>query len=809
MKEIENYLNNSPTLFFKWQHNDEMDCLPTVSYATQNVNQLFNASAEDFISGKVRYEELLHPEDADRVIKELASSIDAGHDSYTHTPYRIKNARGWKWVDDRTHIIRNEEGKVVEFHGYITDLTPVRTLENELIKSNAINELMHNALDMNYLVSKSDLSGVITYVNNKLCQVSGYSQKELIGKPHSIFRHPSTSALVYKEMWKSILNKKVWNGVMKNQKKDGSVFHIDATIVPVTAEDGEIIEFIAIRHEITQLIQEQEEHKKSLKTSPMFNLPNRASLLEDIQQNETMVSALINIDSFHEINDFYGYDIGDQVLKSFALAINEQLEYGCRLYHLQSDQFVIYNGSASKELFEMKMREIQLKIEKQTFTIDEREISLSLTVVISNEHPTINLRTLDMSMECAKQSNEPFAVYSQSHDRFSAYKDNLLWLGKLKSAFDEKRIVPYYQPLYNYQTGKIERFESLARLVDEEGDIVPPGLFLDAAKKAKMMTKLSVQMVENTFEYFKDLKYGFSMNITVSDMLNSDFVDFLLAKIASFPQADRITLEILESEEIEDYNTITDFISSVKGYGCKIAIDDFGSGYANFENLLKLDADFIKLDGSLIRDIHVNTDAYDIVEAIVGFARKKKIQTVAEFVSNQDIFECVNRLGIDYAQGYFIGMPSPTHSNDFKITRHPKNNTYKLLLYVSQSTTQTSFDEGLALLNSSWLKNKEKGLTGILLYEDFHFIQAIEGRPDVVDALFEKITLDKRHTELKIIGTQFSERRIFSEWNMGRIRNEVIIDKYFNACGLTRGDGLYKGDLTQFLKLFDSLSGVI
>ena len=354
MQEFEKYLNGSPTIFFKWHNSDNLNSLPVVTYATQNVNSLFDAKAEDFISGKIRYEDMIHPDDIKHVVKELAEYSSQDLDSYIHTPYRVKSSNGWRLVGDKTNILRNKLDESIEYHGYITDLTHLNKIETRLERSNSINELMHNALEMNYLISRSNINDDITYVNKKFCKVSGYSENELMGKAHNIFRHKSTPKSLYDTMWHKILNKQVWHGVMKNRKKDGGLFYIDATIIPVTNKSGKIIEFIAIRHEITQLVLEQEQHQKSLKTSQMFNLPNRASLLEDIKKYDLMSSALFDIDSFHEINDFYGYDIGDFVLKEFARTIGKQLGSRCKLYHLQSDQFVIHSNVEDRIIFEKK-----------------------------------------------------------------------------------------------------------------------------------------------------------------------------------------------------------------------------------------------------------------------------------------------------------------------------------------------------------------------------------------------------------------------------------------------------------------------
>ncbi len=238
-----------------------------------------------------------------------------------------------------------------------------------------------------------------------------------------------------------------------------------------------------------------------------------------------------------------------------------------------------------------------------------------------------------------------------------------MWTLKLKKALENDRIVPYYQAIFNINTNKIEKYEALVRLIDEDGSIVSPFYFLNIAKKSKQYLKLTKQVIKKSFEYFKDKDYEFSVNLTLEDIKNKNISSYIIEMLKEYKIASKVVFEIVESEGIEDFDQINNFLDRARELGCKIAIDDFGSGYSNFEYLIKLNADYIKIDGSLIKDILIDKSNQEIVVTIIDFAKRQGFKTIAEFVSNEEIFNKVKELGIDYVQGYYISEPNPNIFN--------------------------------------------------------------------------------------------------------------------------------------------------
>jgi EAL domain-containing protein (putative c-di-GMP-specific phosphodiesterase class I) len=166
-------------------------------------------------------------------------------------------------------------------------------------------------------------------------------------------------------------------------------------------------------------------------------------------------------------------------------------------------------------------------------------------------------------------------------------------------------------------------------------------------------------LIQKAFETFQISSNSFSINLSYLDMTNLVTTTFIIEKLEEFNVGPWVIFEILESDGIENYEAIAKFIDQVKSYGAKIAIDDFGSGYSNFERLTELRVDFIKIDGSLIKNIHHNEETKIIVKTIVNFAKELNIKTIAEYVHSQEVLECVQEIGIDYAQGFYIGKPNP------------------------------------------------------------------------------------------------------------------------------------------------------
>jgi c-di-GMP phosphodiesterase len=236
------------------------------------------------------------------------------------------------------------------------------------------------------------------------------------------------------------------------------------------------------------------------------------------------------------------------------------------------------------------------------------------------------------------------------------YENNIIWKEKLKEAIQENRIIAFFQPIINNRTGKIEKYETLVRMVDDNGNIIAPHYFLDIAKKTHLYGDITRIMMDRSFDAFKNNEYEFSINLTIKDILDDEINYNIQKKIKdNHNLSKRLVFEVLESEGIENYKEVITFIQSVKQAGCKIAIDDFGSGYSNFDHIMRLDVDYIKIDSSLIKNIDKDFNAQIITKTIANFSKELGLKTISEFVHSKEVYEKAVGLGVDYSQGNYFG----------------------------------------------------------------------------------------------------------------------------------------------------------
>lgn len=412
---------------------------------------------------------------------------------------------------------------------------------------------------------------------------------------------------------------------------------------------------------------------EALYTDSLTGLPNRAKLLRDTAtpRDESLVQ--VNIDAFKEINDFYGHHCGDHILTSVASALQAYLDgspYRGRgaLYRLAGDEFALrIHAALSQDALNACLQDLSTHIRTGLFRWEGQDIGVSVTLgaVSTADSPApaeisgeTFLSSANMALKLARLLRRHYAVYDPALKVREEYEQNLIWAQRLKSALLEDRIVPYFQPIVSNSSGKIEKFECLVRLLDEQGLPVGSGQFLGVAKKLRLYADITRLMVTKSLAVFKDTPYSFSLNLSYEDIADPETTEFIKRQLRETGIGRQVIFEILESEGIQNYQEVRTFIDDVKAVGCSIAIDDFGSGYSNFEHLLRLDADIVKLDGSLIRNLDSNPSALIVIRGIVQLARELGFQTVAEFVHAEPIQAQVLALGIDYSQGAFFGMPT-------------------------------------------------------------------------------------------------------------------------------------------------------
>ncbi len=397
-------------------------------------------------------------------------------------------------------------------------------------------------------------------------------------------------------------------------------------------------------------------------THPITALANRNKLLEDISEYNFSYMAILNIDKFQSFNDVYGEDVGNEALKFSAKFLQKSIQkLPFMLYHIGGDEFAIvslHNISIDAQKFVTHIEQILTSYADEIFFHAGIKSHFKMSAGISCTKDERMLAYADMALKEAKQKNIMFSVFNEDKNLEKFHKDDMQCRIKIDYALEHSSILSYFQPIVPIQDStKSTKYESLVRLRDEKGEIITPFRFLDVAKRHKLYHKISYRVINNTLETIKKYNIACSFNISLADMDHEATMRYLENSLGSFAYNHLLTIELLETEDFQNYDLVLNFCTKMKHYGVKIALDDFGSGYSNFSHALKLPIDFIKIDASLISTIDKDEHSQLMVETIVNLAKRLNVETIAEFVSSEKILDIVKKLGVDYAQGYYLGKP--------------------------------------------------------------------------------------------------------------------------------------------------------
>jgi len=403
---------------------------------------------------------------------------------------------------------------------------------------------------------------------------------------------------------------------------------------------------------------EEIEHK--LHFDYLTNLLSRYSFFMNVAELNYPIIILIDIDKFKVINEVYGSKIGSEVLKKFAQNLSFTLkDESLNIYRLSADEFAIVDTTKhdKTENDETLIDKLFKKLNNLKIEVDNNKITVDITMGISTVEKD-GYESAKIALDYAKKHKKPYVMYSSEIDYRKESSLTLKCRDDIISAIDDKRVIAVYQPIVNKQ-GKTVKHETLMRLQEKSTlKLLYPLHFLDVAIKTRLYENLSSTIIFRALELLKNSDNTLSVNFTYSDIKNTLFTK----KIEGFLDLNkevgpRTIFEITESESIENYDEVKSFIKRFREYGVEFAIDDFGTGFSNFGYILEIEPDYLKIDGSLVKDIDTDVRAYTLVEAIVQFSHKLGIKVIAEYVHSAVIFNMLKELDVDEYQGFYFSEP--------------------------------------------------------------------------------------------------------------------------------------------------------
>jgi diguanylate cyclase (GGDEF)-like protein/PAS domain S-box-containing protein len=670
-----------PVTVFRWAATNGRP----VEYVSEAVSR-FGFNSKDLVQGKKRYTEIIHPNDVQRF---TGSEMERGENGvqYTAIDYRIVCSNGdVRWVYDYTVPVHDAEGKLTHYAGYILDITGRKQDEYELNQARERAQVtLHSIADA---VITTDMNGQIEYLNPSAAQLTGWDGEIARGLPiQRIFclfndysqetvEDPVRQCLASGEAVKSVRD-------VTLQRRDGEYCAIQYSASPITAESGSALGVILVIHDVTVARKMERELSYQATHDALTGLINRTEFesrlgfaIESTRlASESHVLCQLDIDKLKIINDTCCHEAGDNIIRSVAAVLQDCLRDSDVLARIGGDEFGILLKNCALESATEVAENMLSAVRGMNFISCDRSFdvcaSIGITSVTSTAENLAHIMSqVDLACYAAKDSGgDRYRVYESGDRSLVRRHDEMRWVSRLNEAIKSDRLVLYYQDIVpvvpDVDAGG--HFEVLVRMLDEDGNIVLPDEFLPAAERYHLIVSLDQWVISNTFSWYAGHQHTdaaglstISINLSGASLTDAGFLDFIKKQLHAHevPPA-VICFEITETAAIANLDVATRFIHELKHMGCRFALDDFGSGLSSFSYLKNLSVDYLKIDGSFVKDME--TDAIDcaMVSSIHQIGSVLGTKTIAEFVENDGILRKLAEIGVDYAQGYGIARPRP------------------------------------------------------------------------------------------------------------------------------------------------------
>jgi diguanylate cyclase (GGDEF)-like protein/PAS domain S-box-containing protein len=554
----------------------------------------------------------------------------------------------------------------------MNDITQCKQIEKELRMLSRAVELGSSAVII------TNVNGDIEYVNPKFTDITGYAKSEVLGKNPRLLKSGELPEPVYAKLWNIIQSGKEWKGKFHNRKKNGELYWAHDSISSVRDETGQITHFIAIQNDITQehelseqlTYQDTHDLLTGLVNRKEFERKTEHVLLASAQEKKEHALCFLDLDQFKVINDTSGHVAGDELLRQLGQRLESVVRKRDTLARLGGDEFGILMEYCSQEQATRVANEILKSIQGFQFSwLDQTyRISVSIGLVAITEsipNMTELLKQADAACYMAKElGRNRIHVYRPEDIDLAQRQGEMQWVTRINHAIENDLFCLYAQPIVPLNNSGNKHYELLIRMIDENGTIIPPGAFLPAAERFNFIETLDAWVVKHAFtllsqypEFMDEIEFV-SINLSGPSLTNGNFLEYISTQFRKTGiEARKICFEITETVAISNFNAAISFISVLRSFGCRFALDDFGSGLSSFGYLKNLPVDYLKIDGVFVKGIVNDPIDRAMVKSINDIGHVIGMQTVAEFVENDEIVDILKDIGVDFGQGYGLGKP--------------------------------------------------------------------------------------------------------------------------------------------------------
>ena len=627
---------------------------------------------------------LVHPDDMLRVQKKMRAHLE-GKAPYFESVHRMKHESGeYRWMTSRAKALQDERGRLIRILGAETDITEQKLYEEALFREKESAQITLRSIGDGVITTDSENN--VEYINPVAEELTGWKVDDAHGRPvDDIFRgfHEETCEPLENPLAVAMRRNRPIKSVRPTLliRRDGNELYIESTSSPIRDGDGNVTGGVLVFHDVSESRELNRRLSYHASHDILTGLVNRREFedrleraLKSARARETSYAlCYLDLDQFKIVNDSCGHNAGDALLGQLGALLKSKIRWRDTLARLGGDEFGILLESCSLDEAMKTAEALRSAISEYRFVWDDRTFRLGASIGVvpitaENEDATALLSAADSACQAAKEAGRDRIHSFQENDiDLMRRRREMQWAARINNALDEDRFELFRQTIYPLQ--EKERgvhYEILLRMRDEAGEIVAPGLFIEAAERYNLTPGIDRWVITNAFRWLvseadeRERLALCSINVSGQSLGDEKFLPFVIEQFqTSGLDATKICFEITETSAIASYSQANRFINALKELGCMFALDDFGTGLSSFGYLKHFPVDFLKIDGSFVKEILHDPIDREMVRSINEIGHLTGKQTIAEFAENTEIITMLRGMGIDYAQGYGVSEPRP------------------------------------------------------------------------------------------------------------------------------------------------------
>ncbi len=621
---------------------------------------------------------LIHPDDLAGIKHAFADAAD-GADRLTVT-LRLRHADGrWIWVESTLRVLRDADGRVLEAHTTVRDISDRMAAKKAIEEAEARFRSTFEEAPIGMAITAPD--GHFLRVNRALGGLLGYTSAQLEGRHLREVTHPDHRAADMQAIASML------SGETDSYRTEKRYLHangepvwaaLSSTIV--RAADGAPLYFLSQMQDVTERRRHEAELRHLADHDPLTGLLNRRSFERELERHVALVerygargaAIVLDLDHFKTINDTLGHGVGDELIARVAHALRGRLRESDVLARLGGDEFAVLLPEGGREEAVEIARGILETVRGQAVLASSgraRRASASIGIALFTAGRRLSgdavLVEADLAMYEAKEAGRDRYAIAEGGATDGALGARISWADLIRDALAEDRFVLHAQPIVDLASGRVGQYELLLRMVDADGELIPPGAFLPVAERFDLIGEVDRWVVRRALAMLADVgAAGHDITIEVNLSGRSTGDPELLALIerellATGVDPGRLIFEITETTAVANIPAAQEFAARLAELGCRFALDDFGAGFGSFYYLKHLPFDYLKIDGEFVRQCASDATDQLVIGAVVDIARGLGKRTIAEQAGDEATLAMLRELGVDQAQGYFLGRPAP------------------------------------------------------------------------------------------------------------------------------------------------------